>query len=167
MKDRIGEFKLTQKGKNKLKNKDLLQKELAKGKSLQEILEIPEATMLNLYKAACHLFENHHYVEAADAFLFLISLNGHSPDYWIGLGMATQMYGDFEAAIDAYEMAAVYQIENPIPYFYLAKCLFAMHKKQSAIQAFEISIEYAAEIPAYQELKAQAITALQLLQKQT
>ncbi|MGZ3732390.1 MAG: SycD/LcrH family type III secretion system chaperone [Parachlamydiaceae bacterium] len=167
MEDSIGDFQLSKKAKNKLKNKTRLQKELALGKIPQEILEIPEDTMLKFYKAACHLFENRHYADAADAFLFLVSLNAHSHDYWIGLGMASQMCGDFEMAIDAYEIAAVYQIENPLPYFYLAKCLFAMHEKQSALQALEVAIEYAGNIPQYQELKAQAVTALESLKKQT
>jgi type III secretion system low calcium response chaperone LcrH/SycD len=166
MDDNFGEFKLTQKAKNKLKNITRLQKDLAAGKSPQEILEIPIETMARFYKAACHLFENRHYADAANAFLFLVSLNAHNHDYWLGLGMATQMSGDFESAIDAYEMAAIYEVENPIPYFYLAKCLFAMHEKQSALQALEIAIQYAGDFPEYQDLKAQATKALELLQKQ-
>jgi tetratricopeptide (TPR) repeat protein len=79
--------------------------------------------------------------------------------------MATQMWGDFESAVDAYEMAAIYDPENPVPYFYLAKCLFAMHERQSSLLALEMAVLYAQDIPKYQELKLQALEAQAQLKK--
>jgi type III secretion system low calcium response chaperone LcrH/SycD len=156
-------FIFSTKAKNKLRNKNFLKKELAKGKSPQEVMEISDDEMTNLYNAAFHLYESHEYTDAANAFVFLISLNAHKYHYWLGLGMATQMSGNFEAAIDSYEMAAIYEVESPTPYFYLAKCLFAMHERQSAMQALEIALQYADDIPEYQQLKAQTLEAMELL----
>lgn len=153
--------------KEKLKHQDIIKIELADNKSVQEIMGISDESMSQYYKAARQLFENHHYLEATDAFLFLILMNGHMHDYWLGLGMAIQMSGDFESAIDAYEMAAIYEIESPVPYFYLAKCLYAMHERQSAMQALEMAILYAGEASEYQDLKAQALAAKELLEKHT
>ena len=79
--------------------------------------------------------------------------------------MSSQMCGDFDLAVDAYEMAAICNLDNPIPYFYLAKCLFAMHDRHSAIQAFDLAVEYAGDSPEFAELKQQAITAQNLLKK--
>ena len=165
MKDNLDEFKLSKKAKEKLKNKKKLKKEFAEGKTAQEIMGFSDETMAKFYRAAVHLFENRHYVDAANSFLFLVTLNAYNHDYWLGLGMSTQMYGNFEAAIDAYEMAAICQIENPVPYFYLAKCLFAMHERESAQQALEIAIEYAGDSPEYEQLKKQALAAQALLKK--
>lgn len=162
--DDLGEFKLSKKAKEKLKNKELLKKELAAGKTAQQIMGFTDETMAKFYRAAYRLFEHRKYEDAANAFLFLVTLNPHNHDYWLGLGMSTQMYGDFEAAIDAYEMAAVTDVESPVPYFYLAKCLFAIHDRESALQALELALEYS-EGPGYEELRQQAQAARKLLLK--
>lgn len=163
--DDLSEFKLSKKVKEKLKNKALLKKELAKGKSAQEILGFSDATMGKFYRAAYTLFEHKRYEDAANAFLFLATLNPHNHEYWLGLGMATQLCRDYESAIDAYELAALTDITSPIPYFYLAKCLFAIHDRESAIQALDLAIETANDIDEYAELKQQAEEARKILLK--
>lgn len=163
MDDELGEFKLSKKAKMKLKNKKQLRKELAQGKSAQEIMGFSDESMAKFYAAAYHLFENKKYIDAADAFLFLVTLNPYRHDYWLGLGMATQMCHEFEAAIDAYEMASICDINNPIPYLYLAKCLFAIHDRTSALQALDLAIEIADDFGEYEDLKRQAIAAKKIL----
>lgn len=163
MKNDLSKFMLSKKVKEKLKNKKQLKKELADGKSAQEILEISDDVMSKFYESAYHLFESKRYLDAANAFLFLITLNPYQHSYWLGLGMATQMSHDFEAAIDAYEMAAICNTVNPVPYLYLAKCLFAIHDRSSALQALDLAIEMADDLPEYEELKREAITAKNIL----
>lgn len=167
MDDDLGEFKLSKKTREKIKNKAYLKREFAKGKNAQEILGFSDLTMAKFYGAAYKLFEHQKYKDAANAFLFLVTLNPFNPEYWMGLGMATQMSGDYESAIDAYELAAIYEIENPVPYFYLAKCLFAIHDRDSAMQALDLALEYANEKPEYEDLKQQAQKARELLIKDT
>lgn len=165
MGDELDEFRLSKKAKERLKDKEWLKKELAKGKTPQELLGFPEETMAKFYRAAYKLFEHKRYTDAANAFLFLVTLNSHNHDYWLGLGMSTQMTGDYEAAIDAYEMAAATDISSPVPYFYLAKCLFAMHDRTSALQALDLALECAGDNDEYAELKNQALAAKTLLRK--
>lgn len=165
MKDELSEFKLSEKAKAKLRNKKLLKQELAEGKTAQEIIGFSHETMAKFYHAAYVLFEHKRYEDAANAFLFLATLNPHNHDYWVGLGMATQLCHDYEAAIDAYELAALSDISNPVPYFYLAKCLFAIHDRESALQALDLAIETADELPEFAELKQQAIAAKDILMK--
>ena len=167
MDDDLEEFKLSKKAKEKLKNKEFLKKELASGKTPQEILEFKEETMAKFYKAAYRLFEHKRYIDAANAFLFLVTLNTHNHDYWLGLGMSAQLCCDYEAAIDAYEMAAVTDVESPVPYFYLAKCLFAIHDRESALQALDLALEYAEGKDGYADLIKQARAAKALLLKNT
>lgn len=165
MKDDFNDFELSKEVRDKLKNKRLLKKELAEGKSAQEIMGFSDATMSKFYQAAYTLFEHKRYHEAADAFLFLATLNLHHHEYWLGLGMATQMCQNYEAAIDAYELAALCDITSPVPYFYLAKCLFAIHDRESALQALDLAIETADELEEYAELKQQAEAAKVILLK--
>lgn len=165
MNDDIGEFKISKKVRTKLKNKKLVLKQLSEGVSAQEILGFSDETMAKFYGAAYRLFEHHRYQEAANAFLFLVTLNPYNHDYWVGMGMCAQLTKDFESAIDAYEMAAICRIDSPVPYFYLAKCLFSLHDRESALQALDLAIEYAEEHPEYRELKSQAEAAKDLLIK--
>lgn len=159
----IEEFKLSENAKKKLKNKALLKRELAKGKTAQEILEFSDETMAKFYAAAYHLFEKGHFADSEKAFLFLVTLNPKNHEFWLGLGMSSQMCGRYEEAIDAYELAAYYKIESPVPYFYLAKCLFAIHDRDSALKALDLAVEYAADQVEFAELKIQAIKARDLL----
>lgn len=165
MQDDVGDFKISKKVQEKLKDKEWLKKQLASGKTAQEILGFSDEAMGKFYQAAYKIFEHQRYQDAANAFLFLVTLNPHNHDYWLGLGMATQMTGDYEAAIDAYEMAAITDAESPVPYFYLAKCLFAMHDRDSALQALDMALEYSGDNPEYTELKQQAKKARSLLIK--
>lgn len=163
MEEDIGEFKISKKVREKLKNRKKLKEELAAGKTAQEIMGFSDEAMAKFYGAAYRLFENRHYSDAANAFVFLVTLNPYNHDYWLGLGMSTQLTGDFEAAIDAYEMAAVCQLDSPVPYFYLAKCLFAVHDRDSALQALDLAIDYAGEKIEYGDLRKQALKARDLL----
>lgn len=163
--DDIGEFKISKKVREKLKNKKLLKKQMAQGKTAQNILEFSDETMAKFYGAAYRLFEHGKYADAANAFLFLVTLNPYNHDYWVGMGMCSQLLKDYEMAIDAYEMAAICRIDSPVPYFYLAKCLFALHDRDSALQALDLAIEYAENHSEFDQLKQQAETAKDLLVK--
>jgi type III secretion system low calcium response chaperone LcrH/SycD len=163
MNDDLSEFQLSKEAKERLKNKKFLQKELEAGKTAQEIMGFSDATMAKFYGAAYRLFEHQRHEDAANAFLFLATLNPYNHDYWLGLGMSLQLCHDFEAAIDAYELAAICNIDSPVPFFYLAKCLFAIHDRESALQALNLAIETANEIEEYAELKKQALAARQIL----
>lgn len=163
MNEDLNEFYLSKEAKQKLKNKALLKKELAEGKTAQEIMGFTDAAMAKFYRAAYQLFEHKRYKDAANAFLFLATLNPYNHDYWLGLGMSVQMCHDYEAAIDAYELAAFNEMTSPVPYFYLAKCLFAIHDRENALQALDLAIEVANESEGFSEIKKQAEEAKRLL----
>ena len=52
-----------------------------------------------------------------------------------------------------------------MPYFYLAKCFFAVHDRANADMALDLALEYAADYEEYAELKRQAKQAKALLSK--
>lgn len=148
----------------KIRDKQFLNDEFLSGKKLSAILGFSPETMALMYRSAHHFFTEHHYADAAKAFLFLTTLDADNFDYWLGLGMSVQMCGDYEAGIDAYEMAAFIEVENPISYFYLSKCFFAMHDRENAKQALQMSIEYSGDSQQYAALKQQAQAALKLVE---
>lgn len=160
------EFEISHELQTKISDHTWLKAQFNEGKTIQNILGFDETTMDKFYTSACKIYENKKYTEAADAFFFLVTLNPYHYDYWIGLGAATQWCEDYESAVDAYEMAAICHLDNPIPYFHLAKCLFAMHDRESAIQAIDLALEYAEDRSDYAEIYQQAKTAKALLLKE-
>lgn len=166
MKGNFSGFHLSEEMKKKLKDKELLKKEFASGKSAQEIMGFTDESMAEFYDAACQLFKYKRYKDAANAFLFLVTLNSYNYDYWLGLGMSTQMCQDFESAIDAYEMAVTCELDNPVPYFYLAKCFFAIHDRENAMSALDLALEYSEGHEEFQDLLKQALAAKKLLKNQ-
>lgn len=165
MEDELKNFRLSDKVKAKLKDKAWIREELARGKSVQEILGFSAEAMEAFYHVALKLIENQRYKDSIDAFSFLSTLNPERGDYWMGLGIAAQLSQDFDTAINAYELAAYCDMENPAPYFYLAKCLFAIHDRKSALDAILLAIDYCGENHNYAELKKQAIAAKETLLK--
>lgn len=165
MKDQFDEVSLQTQIKQKLTDIEHFKKELTEKPTAQEALEISNEFMAKLYQVACDLFEQKRYEDSSHAFLFLATLNSHNHDYWVGLGMSTQLCHAYETAIDAYELAALCDISSPVPYFYLAKCLFAIHDRESALQALDLAIETAGESDEYAELKQQAEAAKEILLK--
>lgn len=159
----LNEFRLNKEFKNQIKQKIILKKELMDGKTPQELAHFSYETMAKFYQAAYYLFQKKRYKQASDAFLFLATFNPHCQDYWLGLGMATQLLQEYEGAIDAYELAALCDLSNPTPYFYLAKCLFSIHDRESALQALDLAIETASQSENYEELKQQAKQAREIL----
>ncbi len=166
MKNKLDEFKGFKEFQNKLRRKKALKKDLSEGKTAQEILGFSNETMARFYRAAYHLFEDKRFADAANAFLFLTTLNPFNHDFWLGLGMATQLCKNFEIAIDAYEMAAICELDNPVSYFYLAKCLYAIHERENALHALDLALEYAQDKDEYAELKQQAQMARESLLRQ-
>lgn len=156
-------YRLTGERTQQLLGPDFAMQNLPNGTLAHELAGFSSEAMAKFYHTACQLFEQHNFVEACNSFLFLTALNPQCYHYWLGLGMASQRLGEFEAAIDAYEIAATYHLEDPVPYFYLAKCLFAMHEKASARQALDMAIHYADDQPEFQEVKQQAMQARELL----
>ena len=161
----MGQFSINPQVLQKMRDKTFLKEAFASKEKLKGLLGFSSETMALMYQSAHHFFTEHQYEEAAEAFLFLATLDPDNFDYWLGLGMSVQMRGDYEAGIDAYEMAAFIEVENPISYFYLSKCFFAMHDRENAKQALEMAIDYAGDSSQYADLKHQAHAALQLIEK--
>lgn len=157
-------LKISQSVKDKCKSILFLKNFLAENLTGQDLFEFSDAHMLEMYEAANTFLSEKRYSDAANSFLFLASLKD-SPDYWIGFGISMQMTGDFEMAITAYEIAASCDVENPWPYYYLAKAFFAVYERQSAIEALELTISYAEDDSRYEQLKLQAIEAKKLLEE--
>lgn len=134
-----------------------LTKALEKGLSFQEILGFSAQTMVKFYGAAYTLFQQHKYREAADAFVFLTTLNPRVHEYWLGLGMAEQFNQEYETALTAYSMAAITHAENPWPHYHSATCYQKLSDPANARYALELALLTAGDNAEYAFLKSQIL----------
>lgn len=138
---------------DKIKNRNLLQKEIAEGASLQEIFNFSDEAMDSFYKAARHLFEKQNYKEAADAFFFLTHLNPYVSTYWLGLGMSEHLGEDYHAALMAYSMTALLDTEDPLPHYHLGNCYKSIGDLENAAISYSRVLHLCSDSPQHLRLK--------------
>lgn len=165
MKESKHTLKISKAIEQKCRNKFLIQSVLKEKSNVKEILALTNESFGHLCGIANDFLKQKRYSDAANAFLFLATVAGDNAESWIGFGMASQYLGDFENAIDAYEVAATCQIDNPLPYLYLAKVFFALHQRERASEAIELALFHAADKAEYQQVKEEALRAQRHLGK--
>lgn len=119
---------------------------LEEGRPLQEVLDISDSQMAEMYACAYRFFNEQHYAEAADIFLLLSTLTPMIHSFWLGLGMAEQHRGDFEAAIMAYWMALALDEHNLLPLIHGAECLHLLRRHEEAIALLELILSHPQEL---------------------
>lgn len=149
---------------DKIHDPEFIRRQVVEGKSFQEILGYTEAAMEQFYTAGRNLFLRQEYKKAADAFIFLTTLNPYVHSYWLGLGMSEQLEGMYQGALLAYMMAILTDMENPIAHYHSATCYIALGDEKSAVASLESAIA-CAEKPEYSSLKLQAQGALERIKK--
>lgn len=149
-------FRISAKLMDQLREEGWLEKQLKEGKSLQEIVEFSDGTMQKFYEVAYHLFQAGKDQDAADAFLFLSTLNPAVHIFWVGLGMAEQCLQHYEEALSAYAMASLTEMEDPLPYYHSAACYHALQDNENCRKSIEMALHYFEGKPEYAALKETA-----------
>lgn len=162
--ERLHPLELSDSVKKKLRNEEEIIEDLDQKSHPYKVLDFSDDTLAECYRLGLLLLGDKKYEEALDVFLFLVLLDHTKYDFWVGLGMMQQLCHRYEMAIDAYEVAAICDLLSPIPYFYLAKCLFAIHDRESSLEALNLAIETAGDQEEYYELKLQAQAAKKTLE---
>ncbi len=101
--------------------------EVAEGKPWRSLLGLTDRTMELLYSGAKHLFDLGHYPESEAAFFFLSTIDYAQYAFWLGLGHAAFHLGNYNQAINAYEMANACQPGSIWPFIYIANCFEALY----------------------------------------
>ena len=141
----VKDFIISKEALEHINDEDALMKDIAEGKTLQEIFGFSNAMMLELYEAAKSILEQGRFVDAASTFSFLTTLNPYVSDFWVGLGMAQQNGNDYESAIFSFEMAFTLEGGTITPYMLAAQCFMEMGDSDRAIAVLELAGKYAEE----------------------
>lgn len=165
--EEMEEYRIPDEAVERLKNSEVLREHLEKGDTFQEIIGYSSEKMEDFYRIAYNLFQKQEYAKAADAFIFLTTLNPNVHNYWLGLGMSEQLLGNYQSALMSYAMGILTNIHHPLPHYHSATCYRAMRDKNSAIQSLKMAIECAGEKKEYQSIRNQSSEALKALENET
>lgn len=110
----------------------LIQSALENHGTMKEVRGLTQDHMEAIYTLAYTLYQQERYQEAHDLFTFLCLYDHLETKYWNGLAACRQMRKDYGAAIDAYTMAAMLDVENPELPLRAAECHLALGNLEGA-----------------------------------
>ncbi len=106
---------------------------LISGEPLYRILGMKESVIEARYTLAYQLYAAGKYEDAETLFRWLTAYASDTEAHWMGLGACRQAMENYNGALEAYQMAALYSaLEDPAPFYYSAICLLKQGKKEEA-----------------------------------
>lgn len=160
----IEEYKIPQEAFERLKDPEIVRKQMKEGKTFQEIIGYSRTAMEKFYKVARNLFQKQEYNKAADAFVFLTTLNPYVHNYWLGLGMSEQLGRTYQGALLAYAMAILTDIGNPTAHYQSASCYRQLEDYDNSVQSYEMAIRCCGDSAQFKEMKVRAGAAIEAIE---
>lgn len=106
---------------------------LVSGEPLYRILGMKKDVIDARYALAHQLYAAGKYTDAETLFRWLTAYANDNEAHWMGLAACRQALEDYNGALEAYQMAALYSsLENPAPFYYSGVCLLKQGKKEDA-----------------------------------
>lgn len=134
------------------------------GATVAEASGISQDTLESLYALAHGFYTSSNYHDAQVVFQALTLYNPGDYRFWLGLAGCRQAQGQYESAIEAYQMAGVAsQLKNPEPFFHAAHCLVKLGRREDAESALQGVLEIGAADPRYESVRHRAAALLKLL----
>ncbi|CAM2005062.1 SycD/LcrH family type III secretion system chaperone [Acanthopleuribacter pedis] len=145
--------------------KDIVETFLTKGGTLADIRGLSAEDMDVIYSMAFNLYNHGKYKDAEDVFKFLCFMDHMERKFLMGLAACRQMQKNYEGAVQAYSLAAVYDIEDPKAHLHAGDCFLALERYAEAESALAAAIHWAGDKPENKESKDRAQSLLDLLQR--
>lgn len=131
-------------------------KEHGKGKELKEVLEVPPQQLENAYAVAYSAYQQGRYEEAASVFRYLLVFDKECYKYLLGLAASLHKLEQWAEAAGAYQMAAMKNPADPVPFFHAADCFVHLGEVTVADYSLAQVIKIAEADPKYKELAERA-----------
>lgn len=119
------------------KNEETFTKQLEEGGTLQDLVQVDQATMDILYLAARRLIDLKLFDDAADAFRFLIGLNPKKYVYWLGLAETEYRRKHFKEALEAFLLISEANPQDPTPLLAACRCCKETGQLDLALQLLD------------------------------
>jgi type III secretion system low calcium response chaperone LcrH/SycD len=132
------------------------------GLTLADVKGVTPRQMEGLYALGYQLYQAGD-PKAEAIFAVLCLLNHQDKRFWLGLGGTRQRLGKPAEAAQAYGMAAMQDLLDPVPPLYAGLCFLSLHDKDNAASAMRQAALAAGDNPAYADYKKQSLATLKLL----
>ena len=113
------------------------------GLGIGELLGIDKEQQEQLYAFASMLYESGQFEQACDVFAYLCRVQPTEGRFVKALGMARQMAKQFEAALDAYSLAVLHDVEDAEISIHAAECLLHLGeigRARAAVKGAELQV---------------------------
>ncbi len=164
--DAFEDYHIPEEALEKLRDPQALREYIEEGRTFQEIIGYAPETMEKFYRAGFILFSQKRFREASDVFIFLTTLNPYVHNYWIALGMSEQQNQEYEAALVAYAMASLTDVEDPIPHYHSSTCYMLLNDQDNAWNSLQLTLDAIGDKDQYKEMKEKTLAAKESLSKQ-
>ena len=98
----------------------------------QEIFGLSNESLINIYRVGFHFYEEQHYEDALDIFMFLFILNPTVADFSYELGLCYKQLNNLTDALGSFILAANLNIEHVGANLGAASCFIDLHDKDQA-----------------------------------
>ncbi|MCB1112444.1 MAG: SycD/LcrH family type III secretion system chaperone [Chlamydiales bacterium] len=136
---------------------DLVKQLAADESGVSAIAELSQESKDALYAVAYSHYQSGKYKEAVVFFQLLTGVDTLNASYWKGLAATFQMMKDFERAVEAYSIVAIFDEKevDPMPHYHAAQCLHSLGQLERGMQALKSANAVAKKDKKYQELLPQ------------
>lgn len=93
----------------------------------------------SIYAAASSSYEAGDYEKASLLFMSLTQSEPFEEAHWRGLASSRQMLLDYESALHAWGIVALFNEEDPWVHFHAAECLLSLGQKAEARKALDMA----------------------------
>ena len=131
-----------------------------------ESLHIPHEIVRTIENEGIKLYQQQQFTEAQSYFQLLAALEPHVHKYWMQLGQVQTKLGLYDAAANAYSVAAISAPDDPLSLLCLAFCFAKLHNFEEAKRALDSAIIRCGNCAMYSEIKAEALTFYEILKKE-
>jgi type III secretion system low calcium response chaperone LcrH/SycD len=112
---------------------------LAAGGGLKDLRGLSDEHLEAIYAIGFNLYNQRKYAEAEPVFQFACLYGSTRSHYWLALGNCRLMLTKYEAAIDAFGFAYLFDSDNAWPAIQTATCHLALGDKANAKDALELA----------------------------
>jgi type III secretion system low calcium response chaperone LcrH/SycD len=112
---------------------------LAAGGGLKDLRGLSDDDLEGVYAIGFNLYNQGKYAEAEPLFQFACLYGSTRPHYWLALGNCRTMLTKYEAAIEAFGFAYLFDSDNAWPLIQTATCHLALGDKANAKDALELA----------------------------
>jgi type III secretion system low calcium response chaperone LcrH/SycD len=112
---------------------------LASGASLKDIRGLSDQDLETVYAVGFNLYNQGKYEQAEPMFEYGCLYANTEARYWMALGNCRQMLKKYQAAIDAFGFAYLFDSDNPWPVVQTAVCYLALGDKGQAKESLDLA----------------------------